>query len=185
MITRRSFMLGATAAVVTHKEAFSQCAPIDLGIPNVLQETGVWCWAAVAQQIIIWKTGNSPPQCALVAMANGMHPQFCCFGNPQCVVAGSLQQIQFLIGQFGGSLSQIAPPAAPQAIYRTLERRRAIIMAVRSSPFSGHVIVINGIACLGRDVVLYVNDPIAWGPFAQPVLFQQILPYWSAAIVVS
>ena len=29
--------------------------PVDLGIPNVPQETDVWCWAAVAEQIIRWR----------------------------------------------------------------------------------------------------------------------------------
>lgn len=185
MIARRSFLFGAVASLAVGRDAFSQCAPIDLRIPNIQQQTQVWCWAAVAQQIIVWKRGNSPPQCALVAMANNAPPQFCCSGNPQCHVTGHLNQIQFLIGRFGGSMSQIAPPAGPRPIYQTLQRNRAIIMAVRSSPFSGHVVVIRGISCHGPNVVLHVNDPLAWGAFTQPIPFQNILPYWQAAIIVA
>lgn len=62
---------------------------INLPIQNIMQETKVWCWAAVAQQIILSRQGptKTPPQCALVAMANGAHPSVCCsgMGNPNCV----------------------------------------------------------------------------------------------------
>lgn len=45
-------------------------SPVQLGIPNLPQETQVWCWAAVAQQIIAHSRGAAytPPQCALVAV---------------------------------------------------------------------------------------------------------------------
>src|SRR2546423_9164495 len=72
--------------------------PIDLGIQNISQETGEWCWVAVAQQIVLASRGaqGTPPQCAMVALANNQNPAFCCNGNPQCVVPGSFQQIQWL-----------------------------------------------------------------------------------------
>ncbi|MFX4223359.1 MAG: papain-like cysteine protease family protein [Thalassobaculum sp.] len=185
MISRRGFVFAGAAAALVPGRSEAQCAPIGLGIPNIPQETQVWCWAAVAQQIIYWKTGDAPPQCALVAIANGAHPGFCCSGNPQCAVTGHLQQIQFLIGQFGGSMSTIAPPAGPGPVYNTLSNGNAIIMAVQSSPFSGHVVVINGMSCYGPNAVLHINDPIGWPMLSQPVPFQQVLPFWSAAIVVS
>lgn len=184
MIGRRELILGAASSCLLGRHAYSQCAPVDLGIRNIRQETQVWCWAAVAQQIIHWRTGNSPPQCALVAMANNAHPQFCCTGNPQCLVTGSLQQIQWLIGQFGFSYSTIAPPAGPVPVYETISARRPIIMAVYSSPYSGHVVVIRGMSCMGPNPVLHINDPIGWSEFAQPVAFHHMLPYWRHAIVV-
>ncbi len=57
-------------------------APVDIPIQNLTQETEVWCWAAVAQQIILASQGPqaTPPQCALVAMANGAAPEACCSG---------------------------------------------------------------------------------------------------------
>ena len=45
--------------------------PVDLGIQNIPQETPLWCWAAVAQQIIFALRGpnGTPHQCGLVAIA--------------------------------------------------------------------------------------------------------------------
>lgn len=162
--------------------------PVDLNIPNIPQQTPVWCWAAVAQQIISASNGGTaPPQCALVAVANGAHPGVCCEqGHPACLTTGSLQQIQTLILHFGGHFSAIAPPAHPMALYQTLASGRAIIMAVQSSPFSGHVVVLRGMTWVqtptGVEAVLHINDPLSY--FTQPVPFSQLLPYWQAAIVV-
>lgn len=142
--------------------------PIDLGIQNVLQETPVWCWAAVAQQIILASNGpaGTPPQCGLVAVSSGVPPSVCCRMPTPCARGGALREIQDLILHFGGRTSAISPPADPMAVYRTLASGRAIIMAVRSTPFSGHVIVIRGMAWVltpaGVQPVLYVNDPMSF-----------------------
>lgn len=163
--------------------------PVDLGIQNIAQETPVWCWVAVAQQIIFALRGatGTPPQCALVAIASNVPPQACCQIPTPCSRTGHLQEIQGLIFHFGGRVSAIAPPADPMIVYQTLASRRAIIMAVQSSPFSGHVVLVRGMAWvpgpMGIQPVLYINDPM--GFFTQPIPFQNILPYWSAAIVVS
>lgn len=163
--------------------------PVDLGIQNLPQETQVWCWAAVAQQIIMHRRGPAatPPQCALVAMANGAAPQFCCSGyNPTCVRVGSLEQIQYLIGQFGGSYSRIAPPTDPMTLYQTLASGRAIIVHVASGHASSHVVVLRGMAWVptqwGLQPVLYINDPMSF--FTQPVLYTSLVPIWINAIVV-
>ena len=185
MLTRRHLLVGALASLAVPTAANAQCAPINLGILNIPQQTQAWCWAAVAEQIIRWKTGSSPPQCALVSMANDAEPGYCCIGRPECVVTGSLQQIQWLIARFGGSFTSIQPPAGPHIVYNTLNTGRPIIMAVQSSPFSGHVVVISGMSCFESQPLLHVNDLIGWPFLTQPVPFQQILPFWSAAIVVS
>ena len=162
--------------------------PIDLGIQNIPQETPLWCWAAVAQQIIFALRGpnGAPPQCALVALTSNVSPQACCQMPTRCMRTGHLQEIQGLSLHFGGLFSAITPPADPVTVYRTLVSQRAIIMAVKSSPFSGHVVVIRGIAWIptpqGLQPVLYVNDPM--GFFTQRVPFIDILGYWPAAIVV-
>lgn len=161
-----------------------------LPIQNLPQETQVWCWAAVAQQIVysLKGPGGTPPQCGMVAMANGAHPSVCCNGaggyngNPQCMKTGSLQQIQWLIGQFGGQYSTIAPPAHPNVLFQTLQSGRAIIMQVKTSPFMGHVIVLRGMSMSPGGAVLHINDPMSY--FTQPVPFQNLMPYWASAIVV-
>ena len=96
----RRVLLSAAAGclVAGHSRAKPGMPPkIDLGIVNIPQQTPVWCWAAVAEQIITWRRGGSPPQCVLVAAAFGAAAQRCC-GLPQsCMTTGGLQQIQALL----------------------------------------------------------------------------------------
>ena len=161
---------------------------VDLPIQNLPQETGVWCWAAVSQQIIMATHGPqaTPPQCALVARAYGQHPDSCCQMPQNCTVTGELTQIQGLIAEFGGRYSSIVPPTDPMTVYRTLAAGKAIIMAVKSSPNAGHVIVIRGMfwqpTPTGTEPFLIVNDPMSY--FTQPIPFNALARYWEAAIVV-
>lgn len=177
---------------------FSDCAnsqqippPVNIPIQNIMQKTQVWCWAAVAQQIILARKGpsNTPPQCALVAMANNTHPNVCCSGagNHNCIKTGSLQQIQYLIGKFGGSYSSIQPPANFMVIYNTLATGRPIILQVQTGKMSAHVVVLTGMSFVsdgfgGVEPVLHINDPLAY--FNQPVPFRNLIPIWISAIVI-
>ena len=184
-----AFFLALTLSLAISPVRAQVPPSVDLGIQNIPQETPLWCWAAVAQQIIFALRGpnGTPPQCGLVAIASNVPPQYCCQMPTPCMRTGHLQEIQGLILHFGGHPSSIAPPTDPMTIYRTLASRRAIIMAVQTSPFSGHVVVIRGMAWvptpMGVQPVLFVNDPM--GFFTQPIPFMNILPYWSAAIVVN
>lgn len=184
----RRFLLAALAATLFGLSlARAQIPPpVDLGIQNIPQQTPVWCWAAVAQQIIYRLQGAAPPQCELVAAAFNTAPQYCCQAPTPCMTTGSLQQIQALIAYYGGRWSSTAPPANPMVVYQTLASGRAIIMAVQSSPYSGHVVVIRGMAWvptpMGLQPVLYVNDPMSY--FTQPIPFANLAQYWNAAIVV-
>lgn len=163
--------------------------PIDLGIQNIPQETDVWCWVAVAQQIILASRGpqGTPQQCSLVAIASNTPAAYCCQTPTPCRRVGHLTEIQNLILHFGGRYSQILLPTDPMSVYQTLASRRAIIMEVMSSPYSSHVVVIRGMAWaptpMGIQPVLYINDPL--GFFVQPILFSNLLPYWRTAIVVN
>ncbi len=188
----KSIILGIILFVIS-VSSFSQPVPppINLSIQNIQQQTQVWCWAAVAQQIILAKQGaaNTPPQCALVAMANGAHPSVCCsaYGNPGCVKTGSLQQIQYLIGQFGGAYSSIQAPANPMVLYNTLASGRPIILQVKTGVMSAHVVVLTGMSFVpnglgGVEPVLHINDPLSY--FNQPVPFRNLIPIWMSAIVV-
>lgn len=161
-------------------------APVDLHIPNFRQRTRVWCWVAVAQQIIHKKRGKSPPQCALVAMAQGRYPSFCCPGYARCAVQGTLDQIRGLIRNFGRRVTEVRPPTGPMSLYRALRAGRPIILALRSGPGTGHVVVLTGMTWVrtlwGRRAILHINDPI--GAFPARMRFEEIMPRWHAAIVV-
>ena len=162
---------------------------VDLPIQNIPQETNVWCWAAVSQQIIMATKGQqgTPAQCALVGIASGMAPQACCQNKGRCARTGSLQEIQGLIQHFGGRSSSISAPTDPLTLYQTLANGHAIVLAVQSSPYAGHVVVLRGMAWQpgpnGLEPVLFINDPMAY--FTQPVPFRSIAQYWQAAIVIS
>lgn len=179
---------GPTARLATGLAPGQLPPPVDLGIQNIPQQTPVWCWAAVAQQIIAAVRGpaQTPPQCALVAVANGVHPDVCCVQqNAGCVRTGALQQIQGLIAQFGGRISAVAPPTDPMTLYQTLANGRAIILQIRSGQ-ANHVVVLRGMAFqptpMGVMPVLFINDPLAI--FTQPVPFPRLMGMWVSAIVV-
>ena len=183
---RRLLLSAAACLVATPSRAKPGMLPkIDLGIVNIPQQTPLWCWAAVAEQIITWRRGTSPPQCALVAAAFGASAQRCCGWPQSCMTTGGLEQIQALLAPFGGGASWITPPADPMALYRTLSDERPVILAVRSTPHGGHVVVLRGMARVpapgGPMPVLHVNDPLAH--FTRPVVFAQLRPHWQAAIV--
>jgi len=174
-------------------QAFSQQIPISVNIPiqNIVQEAPVWCWAAVAQQIILASQGpiNTPSQCALVAMANGVNPNFCCSGNgnPSCVRTGSLQQIQHLVGKFGGSYSSLQPPTNPMILYNTLASGRPIILQVKTGITTAHVVVLTGMSFKINNYgvvepILHINDPMAH--FSQQIAFSRLMPIWLSAIVI-
>ena len=163
--------------------------PVDIPIQNLSQQTPVWCWAAVAQQIIHYSVGpeRTPAQCTLVALANNAHPAVCCSqANPACVRVGSLEQIQGLMLMFGGKFSMQAPPTDPLTLYRILQSGRPIILHVRSGMASSHVVILRGMSFVPRPggiiPVLHINDPLAF--FTQPVPYVRLLPLWINAIVV-
>ena len=161
--------------------------PVTLNVPNVVQETPVWCWVAVARQLILANQGQAPNQCALVAIANGAHPNVCCSGyNPACVKTGAIPQMAGLIQMFGRTATAYAPPADAMTLYRTLRSGRAVILQVRSGATSTHVVVLRGMSFVqtpyGVEAVLHINDPMSF--FTQPVPFSQLLPLWIDAVVV-
>lgn len=173
---------GAPAATQLH----SLPPAVDLGIRNIMQETDVWCWAAVAQQVIVKRKGRSPPQCALVAMVHGRYPSYCCPHYERCAVAGSLRQIQILIRNFGQRTTTLSAPTDAMSLYRTLRAGHPIILAIRNSPYTGHVVVLTGMTWTnganGPEAVLHVNDPLRVIP--DRLTFRALVPRWQAAIVV-
>jgi hypothetical protein len=164
--------------------------PVGISIMNIPQETEVWCWAAVAQQLVLKKAGpaSTPPQCALVALGYGVHPNYCCAGpNPDCLRTGSFPQIQALIAHFGGSYSAIVPPATPMELYHTLAAGSPVLFQIKTGDKSSHVVVVRGMRFdsmpNGAIVpILLVNDPMSH--FATEVPFHQIAPLWMSALVV-
>jgi hypothetical protein len=169
-----------------YRPAAQSLPPVDLGIPNVPQKTRVWCWAAVAQQVIISKRGSSPPQCALVAMVHGRRPSYCCPDYHNCAVPGRLSQIRKLIRNFGRSASSLERPTDPMTLYATLRAGKPVIIALRNTRYTGHTVVVTGLSWVQGDrgpvAMLHINDPI--GALPPRVPYELIRARWAAAIIV-
>ncbi|WP_062960895.1 papain-like cysteine protease family protein [Thalassospira xiamenensis] len=174
--------------------------PIDLGIVNIPQQTQVWCWVAVVEQITHWKSqthpNTSPHQCQLVSVANGMSQPTCCnsalvMSNPmladQCIRTGHDPEIMQLLSMVSNNVAGYGMPAHPMVLYNTLASGRPIILKLQNTPFSGHVVVLRGMAWvqtpMGPTAVLYINDPLSY--FTQPVPFQNIAHMWSGAFIAN
>ena len=173
--------------------AFPPPPPVDIPIQNIPQQTEVWCWAAVAQQIIHFKNGpmNTPAQCAMVALSKNAPIPYCCSNFNNCATTGSLTEIQALLSYFGGSFSSYSPPADPMSLYYTLAQNKPVIMQISTVPPGfpsgmNHVIVIRGMffqtTPMGVIPILIVNDPM--NQYTQPVPYAQLAPLWQSAIVV-
>lgn len=167
----------------------NQKAPeaVFLGITNYQQQQTRWCWAAAAQQALLYKNGSAPQQCEIVATGLGLSPDQCCNMPYSCNYTGSISQIQYVIGVYGHRPSSVARPTNPLKIHQALKSPKVIIMDVLTSPSSRHAVIINGIEWVhtkyGLEAVLHINDP--WRRFTEPVLFRDIGRYWRTAIVVS
>ena len=174
------------AARAEYRTAAQPLPPVDLRIPNVPQKTRVWCWAAVAQQVIIRKRGSSPPQCALVAMVHGRPPSACCPHYQKCAVPGRLSQIRKLIRNFGRSSSSLERPTDLMTLYATLCAGKPVIIALRNTRYTGHTVVVTGMTWVqserGRTAMLHINDPI--GALPPRVPYEIIRSRWTAAIIV-
>lgn len=165
-------------------------APVDLPIENIGQETPVWCWAAVSQQIIAASKGaaETPAQCALVATANNAPASLCCADrDPRCTTTGSLQQVQSLIQHFGGRTSAYAEPTDAMTLYRTLKLGHAVVIGIDAGNGMGHVVVARGMSFedtpQGVVAMVHINDPMAH--FTRPVPFGQVASVWRQAIIVN
>ena len=184
MLNRRHFLTVAGAAAIS-RPASAQCAPVNLGIQNILQQQSNWCWAAAAQQIIYWALGSAPAQCQLVAQANNASANGVCSFPGNANVPGSMNQIQYLIGQHIGAFSNLSGPGSPAQVYQTLANNRPIIMLVNPG-FStvGHFVVIRAVGCSGPNFWIQLNDPLNFSGFPTTVTYQQIAPMWQGAIIV-
>lgn len=146
------------------KESLSGTVYID--IENRTQQTSVWCWVAVAQQLIEHSRGVSPTQCALVATTIGMAPVYCCSGyNPSCVRTGTMDQLRILLLAYGQSASSIITVSRdPMPLYNELINGHPIVLQVRTSTISTHVVIVKGMRFTrDRDEIkawLIINDPM-------------------------
>ena len=179
------------SAALWARPATAQDCPstIDLGIANVPQQTDLWCWAAVSQQIIRWRNGGGPEQCELVAHANSDSARSCCQDFERCTTTGQVEQIQSLLSRYGSAGTRITQSTqTPMELYDALGEGRPVILVTHPSYFGpGHVTVLRGMSFERNgkdcDAVLHVNDPAERR--IQRIAFNELEPIWSYSIVVN
>lgn len=169
--------------------AYSQPMPIDLGIQNIPQQDNMWCWAAVAQQIILWKTGAAPDQCEMVARAKNANIQVCCNFYTNCSTPGNFVDIQNLLLIYGAGYSALAAPTNPTMLYNTLASNKPVILFL-NQPYQniGHFVVLTGMGWVNDPIYglipfVHINDPMSI--YTQPMPFANIIGLWQAAIIVN
>lgn len=173
---RRAFFISVGAAfstILLVRDANAQQPYVSLPVSNILQASRSWCWAAAAQQVIVYATGNSPSQCELVARATGI---------PRCPDRlGHINEIRSLVAFYGGRPSALTPPAAPGALYQELAAGRPIVLHLNTG--GGHFVVVRGMHFdPSAGWVVHVNDPMS--RYTQPIPFSRLVGIWDAAIVV-
>lgn len=203
--TATTWRLAAAAVCLLLMPALASAraqAPVILQVPHVQQQSVWWCWAAVVEMTLRYRTGSSPPQCRLAEMAFAQRPGACC-RTRGCQKGASLNEMQALLTGLGLRASLQAPPAGPAGL-RALIKRNAVVIArlVRRDGGSirmgakppGHVVVLRGMRAVpappgtppsrrgsGLSLVL-INDP----NFPRPieVAFPDVASNWERLLVV-
>ena len=161
--------------------------PVILPIANEVQQKPNWCWVATSRQVIASVPGgpgqSTPPQCVLAADALGVSPADCCSGSSFCDVPASMQSQQYLIRKYAGRPSAVYPPTTAESLYQTIRAGYGVILTIRGTGLVGHVVVLRGMVWENGVPYVIVNDPSSYFPSTIP--FQELVPYWQAAIVVS
>lgn len=150
------------------------------------QKGSQWCWAACIQ-MVLGSQGISVSQEDIVRRTYGCDP----FGrlpdwsaSDQTITANlngwahrvNGEQVKVRARQFIG-----APP--PDVIVNELSNRRPIILAYKTSPFSGHVVLCTAATVLQgpQGAVLnsvIVRDPMSGRQEVQPFALNAVVGYW-------
>lgn len=131
-----------------------------LSVPLVLQQTPVWCWAAVSEMVFrYYRTGFE--QCQILS---AWYRAPCCGAASQfCQTTASIEVIRETLGGFGIRSIHFPGPISFQAVQSEINAGRPIIVAYRGSS-AGHVVVIHGYDARGN---VYIRDPL-FGSFVVP-----------------
>jgi hypothetical protein len=178
---------------------FSQ-GPVYIPVQNVSQQNPMWCWAAVSEQLVMYKKNISPKQCELATTGNRSAAANCCESSSICNAPGTLQQIQAVLNQFGIEYSAALPITDPNVLYNVLSRQHPVVVLLRSGRIPGHCIVITGMSGPSQATVpngefidpmapsnsgqgnVYVNDPT--GTYSQSMSFSTLVSLWSDGFIL-
>ena len=177
-----TFLVGTDHAQYPYFPPFdyNKYPPIQHAVPFHSQQTMVWCWVAAAKMVAeFYGRQPVPDQCAMLEIHYGTP---CCQYPQMCMRGGHINEIQALIGRFGGCSSSVAPPANGFALYDAL-RRGPIVIHTRQG--AGHFVVVTGMRVVpspaGPLGMVSINDPF-FGQYE--IDYPRLMQAWTAALVV-
>lgn len=158
---------------------FNAFTPVELSVPHYVQETDVWCWAAVARMVIAYFRGEegTPPQSRLVELILDL-PEGHCARSPMPVECAQASYSFFvnMLMRVGGArhVRELASMDA-LGVYSALAMRNVIVAEMRIAEDMTHVVVMRGVWVRDRQaftIDVLVNDPSpligkpVWMPYA-------------------
>ncbi|WP_448207732.1 papain-like cysteine protease family protein [Azospirillum sp. sgz302134] len=180
----------ATAEPDTGPEMGRDLGNVDLGIPNIRQDSASWCWVATAKQLIRWEIPDFDlPQCRMLEIAKNVAPGECCDHPDRCQEDGTLLGIGYLVELFTGIRARPAPVYSVERIHALLKRGHPVVLALQNGPEQGHAVVLRGIEYMQtmRDAVpiLLLNDPISADPgHTERFAYEQLQPQLAGGVVL-
>ena len=160
--------------------------PVDIRVPLVNQKAEEWCWLAVAQMAIQFRTGHAPDQCEMLSLENPRERKACCAAPFRCERKGTMEDIQAVLLEYGKVKSDLVPPVNFGELYNAIRQGDPVIIAYESAPNKFHVVVARGMKFLGDEEritpLVLVNDPMAAQPLWVP--YKRIRETWTATLIV-
>jgi hypothetical protein len=136
---------------------------IDLAIPRIVQETPVWCWAAVTQMVVthFGQATAVPSQREIVRMALG-HARDARWQNgipEEAIVPNDAHFIRLMVRLLSRRASDWFPACSAEELYANLYFGNVVILHLRISETMGHVVVVAGARPADGGYEILVNDP--------------------------
>ncbi len=181
-------------ASVAYAQPTPDLSPVFLPVPEVTEQTPIWCWLAVSEMGLRYRRGGSPKQCQMLEIGLRTLPGYCCSAPQRCLRAGSMEEIRRILGVLGGIHTQSAGPLQPMALYQVLRSGSPVIAAISTGSSIGHTIMIRGMRFESRTVwtpfgprteqvpIVLINDPMSY--FAHEVPYATLQRQWLSSIVV-
>lgn len=168
MVSRERFMVGALTllsilqlpypAYAQSDETNDSSKTLDMNLHR--QSTMVWCWVAAIATVVEYTDGQVVQDCDILNAYDHFlgGPATCCAGDPRCVRGGTADEMETILGRIYG-IHGFGLTTFPSfdSIVRQINRNRPYIVLFRTSPASGHAVVVSGYD--SSNQTLHVLDP--------------------------
>lgn len=186
-VTALSALLVALSAApasarLEERIAYGAPPPVSLFLPNHIQQSRNWCWAAVARQLIARHDGpDAPFQCELAARAKGVSAHACCLGSRACRGVADMDELKALLLSEGLGARRLRD-WSPLALHAELVRGRLLVLGLREPDRPGHLVVAKGMRWIAGEPWFLINDPEGLRP--REMSYRQLAAVWDAVLSV-